>query len=397
MTPLQKQLQQASFRGVPFQVTGSDVTGGRRVLIHEFPQRDKPQHEDLGRSVRGFTVAGFVVGADYIKRAGELIAALEQPGSGTLVHPWHGTMQVTLRSDFRVSYDSRGLGMASFELPFMEAGEVAFPTATPATEAQSRIAADDMQAASVAQFDATYKVKGVPDFVAAASVANWQTALDVLKSPLPGTESLGYANQVADLIVAAEQTAANPSIISQRLVSALGLTSLANTVQRWERIIPGLLRIVSSGRLAPDVSSPLTASRKQLQKNVNATNALMRRVVLTQAVGASTLMPVVMHDQAMAIRNALTSALDAESLNAEDDATYRALQAARAAVWADLTRRARNAARIKVWRPVQVMPALVAAQQLYGDATRAGEIAERNGVRRPGFLSPTIDLKVLTT
>lgn len=397
MTTLQKQLQKATFRGVPFEVTASDVTGGRRVVVHEFPQRDKPEPEDLGRSVRGFTVAGFVVGVDYIKRAGDLIAALEQPGAGTLVHPWHGTMQVTLRSDFRVSYDSRGLGQATFELPFIEAGEVAFPTATPSTEAQSRLAADDVQSAAVASFDASYKVKGVPDFVAAASVANWQTSLNVLKAPLPGTETLGYANQVADLFVAAQQTAANPSILSRRLVSALGITGLVNTVQRWERIIPGLLRVVSTGQLAPDVSKPSTASRKQLQTNVNASNALMRRLLLTQAVGASSVMPVVMHDDAMAIRNALASALDAESMRAADDATYRALQAARAAVWADITRRARGAARIKPWRPVQVMPALVAAQQLYGDSTRAAEIVERNSVRRPGFLSPTVDLKVLTT
>ena len=40
MTDLFENLRPASFRGVPFQVDGSDMETGRRVQVHEYPQQE---------------------------------------------------------------------------------------------------------------------------------------------------------------------------------------------------------------------------------------------------------------------------------------------------------------------------------------------------------------------
>ncbi|NAH43850.1 DNA circularization protein, partial [Escherichia coli] len=42
-------LQDASFRGVPFKVEEESMGTGRRVETHEYPNRDKPYTEDLGK------------------------------------------------------------------------------------------------------------------------------------------------------------------------------------------------------------------------------------------------------------------------------------------------------------------------------------------------------------
>ncbi|HCS4673821.1 TPA: DNA circularization N-terminal domain-containing protein, partial [Escherichia coli] len=42
-------LQDASFRGVPFKVEEESAGAGRRVETHEYPNRDKPYTEDLGK------------------------------------------------------------------------------------------------------------------------------------------------------------------------------------------------------------------------------------------------------------------------------------------------------------------------------------------------------------
>ena len=42
-------LQEASFRGVPFKFEGEGSAVGRRVETHEYPNRDKPYTEDLGK------------------------------------------------------------------------------------------------------------------------------------------------------------------------------------------------------------------------------------------------------------------------------------------------------------------------------------------------------------
>lgn len=42
-------LQPASFRGVAFKVDGDDLQIGRRTVVHEYPGRDTPSVEDMGR------------------------------------------------------------------------------------------------------------------------------------------------------------------------------------------------------------------------------------------------------------------------------------------------------------------------------------------------------------
>jgi len=57
-------LRPAAFRGIPFEVSAATGSFGRRTARHEFPQRDTPAVEDLGRRTRELQITGFVIGAD---------------------------------------------------------------------------------------------------------------------------------------------------------------------------------------------------------------------------------------------------------------------------------------------------------------------------------------------
>ena len=63
-----EKLLPASFRGVPFEVSSGSLKGGRRTVVHEYPQRDKPYVEDLGKAARQITIEAFFVGDNYIDR-----------------------------------------------------------------------------------------------------------------------------------------------------------------------------------------------------------------------------------------------------------------------------------------------------------------------------------------
>ncbi len=165
---LQSQLRFASFRGVPFQVNDSDLGAGRRVQVHEYPQRDVPWVEDLGRATREISFDGFVIGADYITQANRLLTALESAGPGTLVHPWLGSMQVCLSQPVRLRFDA-GLGMATISMSFVEAGDLSFPNPTHSTQAVSRLTADGLAQAAISDFAKTYTVAGFQSFVSAAA------------------------------------------------------------------------------------------------------------------------------------------------------------------------------------------------------------------------------------
>ena len=121
-----EQLLPASFRGVPFEVTSGSLRAGRRTVVHEYPQRDKPYVEDLGKATRQITIEAFVVGDDYIARGTALLAEIEKPGSGTLIHPWLGEMTVTVTSVSELKFDT-GLGAAYLTFVATEAGDLEFP------------------------------------------------------------------------------------------------------------------------------------------------------------------------------------------------------------------------------------------------------------------------------
>jgi len=105
---------------------------GRRVAVHEYPYRDTVWPEDLGKLPRRYQVAAFLVGDDCYQQKAAMIAACEQAGAGTLVHPILGSLQVVL-IDFTTT-DRRDRGRyVEVEFDFIDAGATLLPSTTMAT------------------------------------------------------------------------------------------------------------------------------------------------------------------------------------------------------------------------------------------------------------------------
>ena len=100
---------------------------GRRVAVHEYPGRDEPFVEDLGRRTKRWTVEAFVVGDDYAAIRDRLIDACDMPGAGELVHPYLGSLQVACTACSLTERTREGR-MARLSLEFVEAGANQYPT-----------------------------------------------------------------------------------------------------------------------------------------------------------------------------------------------------------------------------------------------------------------------------
>lgn len=391
-----EKLLPASFRGVPFKVLTADAEIGRRTEVHEYPKRDKPWVEDLGRATRGFEVEGFVLGDDYVEQAKRLMGALETEGSGSLVHPWLGTMTVTIKDPARLHFDE-GLGQATISMSFVESGELAFPSAGSATQAQSRLAADGLQTSAISDFAKKFSISGFQDFVAGEAKGLISSMVGTLSGgTLSGLDAVGYASRAAGALQGIMGlVSGSSSNLGWSIASFLGITPYVNAVTQWSSLINSLVG-ASSSRSFSNPSTPIiyTPSRQQAYTNDVAIKSLTRQSLLVQAVGASSLMDVTTYDDAVAVRDNLISALDNEAMTASGP-TYVALQDAKAAVWQDITTRAKDSARLTTITPTETSPALVLAYEYYGDATRADELSGRNRVVRPGFVPPE-PLKVLT-
>ncbi|SER56944.1 DNA circularisation protein N-terminus [Faunimonas pinastri] len=123
-TPWRARLRPASFRGAGFKVEQDTRQGGRRVALHEFPKRDTPYAEDMGRAAKRVTISAYCIGPYYLDDRDALITALEQEGSGLLIHPSLGEETVVCVG-YNVTEERTHGGYCALEINFVEAGEAA--------------------------------------------------------------------------------------------------------------------------------------------------------------------------------------------------------------------------------------------------------------------------------
>ncbi|MEE4821201.1 DNA circularization N-terminal domain-containing protein [Pseudomonas alliivorans] len=129
MSTWRDSLLPASFRGVGFFISSTVVPIGRKGQLHEFPQRDKPYFESLGKQSQVHTVTAFIVGPDCFEQRDKLLQALETPGAGELVHPWLGRMQVQV-GDCDMTHSLAEGGIVHLNLKFYPDQPLKFPTST---------------------------------------------------------------------------------------------------------------------------------------------------------------------------------------------------------------------------------------------------------------------------
>lgn len=405
--------QAASFRGVGFRVKRSDAEFGRRTVVHEYPQRDEPYPEDLGRKARKFGFEAFIIGVDYDKDRDALIEALEAQGPGLLVHPYYGRRTVVLASPARVSESPADEGgIARFSLEFVEAGDNVEPSARPDTVSAVESAADAAQEANAEEFAETHSVDGLPEFAE-------KSAIDVAKDAVAVLDE-ARAAIVPDLSFMTDYMAAAGKLSSGLANLIRGPVDLANQVLGLVAGLRGLARgplsalaalrklfgygTASSQRQAIRAILATTPVRLAQATNQAAMTNLVRRGAVIEAARASSAVTFDSYDQAVALRDELVGLIDAEvegvdaAGNGVSEPLYTALTALRVAVVKDITARGADLARVTYATLPATLPALVVAYRLYGDATRDAEVATRNRrlVRHPGFVPGGVPLEVLT-
>ena len=113
----------ASYRGVPFLIESSSVKGGRKQVVHEFPNSDKRYVEDLGLENETISIQATVPTSDYFTIRDSLKRAFEQKGYGTLIHPFYGIRQVAVMS-YDISESTSSLGYVTISIEMKQAQDL---------------------------------------------------------------------------------------------------------------------------------------------------------------------------------------------------------------------------------------------------------------------------------
>lgn len=205
-------MKDASFKGVKFFVRSSDLKVGRRTVTHEYPFRDTPYVEDLGKSIRVFTFDAFFLGDDYEAQAKKLIDVLEEKGEGKLEHPFLGSLICTCTDRGGVSINEQKR-IATISLTLTETGSLDFPISSQATDYLSKLSADSF-------------LSKVQDY--ANSALTMPSAITDLNINIDSV-----TNGITDAITAAQDVLINQSFVTDLGIkdNILSLTDLNSSMQ----------------------------------------------------------------------------------------------------------------------------------------------------------------------
>lgn len=117
----------ATFRDIEFNYQESTTDGGRKTITHEYPNSDNRYVEDLGGLEKVFSITAWTDNNSSYSNRNGLIAALEEAGIGTLVHPTFGTNDVVCKS-YTVSDDIKQIGISRFSIIFEKSSRNLLPS-----------------------------------------------------------------------------------------------------------------------------------------------------------------------------------------------------------------------------------------------------------------------------
>jgi prophage DNA circulation protein len=181
--------------------------GAKKAAIHELPQQNKPDVQDLGNAGERFTLDVYITGADYDQQSDRFYAALGEKGPGGLGHPRYGDITVLPLTWSQTESFVDGMGRADFSIEFIAApATVAFPITTVMQRESINIQVADVAAASSAAF--------IEDFapIDAADLSTCKTSiLDTLQSITDGFAAIAngfdeVGREIASQISAIEST-----------------------------------------------------------------------------------------------------------------------------------------------------------------------------------------------
>ncbi len=413
-------LQPASFRGVAFKVDGDDLQIGRRTVVHEYPGRDTPSVEDMGRETREYAITAYLIGPDFIAERDRLIAALEQMGPGELVSPWYGRMNVVVMGKQRISHSKKDGRMCVVSFTFVESGEDEWPTATPLGSSLLAGRSTSLLDRAQSAFASAFGLDGLPEWMSMATVEHASALLgdvaDMLGSadgkmsaamrllqgdlgvlmPPPSTAWI-FSRRLADVLDAGKGFGATSrSLLSQsNRTAAASQTQSARPVGVWptsaqdkqqaDRLTNSVSELVRVNLIASSAQA-VALMPPPSQPTTTPARAPALDSVMVETPAEAVDMPT--HDELEDTRQTVIAAIDKESERATDDGVYQALRDLRRELVSTLRQQQQHASKLVTRTPSDTVPALVLAAEWYDDAGRADELIAKNNLSHPGFVPP---------
>lgn len=429
----------ASFRGVEFLLETADGESGRRAIPHAYPKKESGWTEDNGKVLQSEKISGRVLGDDYLTQLQNILEALNQAGSGELIHPWFGVRQVQIgKVSHKLALKTDRTATISFEV--FEVGENLFPAANSDTASDVLSKADQSQQDANSAFADKFDVDNVEGI--GGMVDQFLDDLDEFTRNLPSlpSELREWTNRLIRTKDSIGNLLAYPGDLA---IETMGLLEDVKSVvtdpiraldvytqvqNRWDGM---RAELAVTGGLSSGISSsdgvassvPYTASAEK-QAAITRNSEAYKQLILNSAViskasslGASDFnqdteadddviaslsgaerIAIFTGQQLKATGNGVASELaeySEQAVERGDSALWRSLRSLRQAVLADTRARAELLPQLSIYSPNQTVPVSYAAWTQTGDTENRQSIVRRNGLSHPAFITPSQAVEII--
>lgn len=379
----------ASFKDVPFIMSRSEGDFGRRTADHEFPQKDVPYTEDLGKKIRRYTIEGRVLGGDYLTQRDNLLRVCEEEGVGVLIHPYYGSLNVICKG-FRPRDTKAELRTCTFQLVFVEEGEFTFPISVPDTEAIVETTVNDSILSLKSVYADVYGAVIKPLVFLESKSDNLNLAFDAIDDvkkivTMPATVAADYRKAFVKYTAEADLLVLSGSDMADALVELITFGIYPTDEELDGRDAFNKLNNLFS------FSPSVTASSDDTEA---MNNLVQQSAMVTMALIVSRI-PFESSDEASFFRDIVLSKLDSVMLLTLDDDVLQKFRDIRKSIVDDVESKSLTLSQLSTFILNQVTPGLVVSNFLYGGVEQEQDIIDRNRIEHPGFVPGGVDLEVL--
>lgn len=405
----QDELQQASFKGIPFHWKQQTGSYGRNTATYEYPASDDVGTNDINRKARKFQVEGFFIGEDFNNQIKNLIQAVEAGGVGDLVHPYRGLLKV-FASDLEITETPDESGMVRFSFSCIEAGKTKFPTITNDSKFKLNASASNLITAAKDRFQSVAKLSNVTQDIRNGSIGVFSGVFTKIKNVI-GLTSLPYQFTTGGLSTIAEYTNnfANLNFSLNQVINPLA--SVTQSSGLYADLIIGTLGLINTTgkgagdwsrkvlKPARDTAYPQVTEYTQANKDQNSNAAIATEFVnlVGIAVEVQSLLETTYPSrvEAIATRDDIIAQIDTLIERDQQKDTFVALRELKAQVILHAIPEDLKLQNVRTITVPYSSNSIVLAYNLYEDITKAADIVARNNIKHPGFISGDKELEVL--
>lgn len=383
--------QQASYKGVTFDVVTMSSSGGHRINVIDFPESDQHELEDMGPENDSFSINGYVLGDDYYDRREALIDALKDTAAGELVYPTRGRFRVKNKSWSCVETKDE-LRIARFTMSFEKKDDIVILTTVDTQQTVFNEKASVLEQI-IAWFENAYNLSQTPITAINKATETIDKGLDVIRAAKQVTGSVSdFQRAVRELKGRTIALTLNARVMANDIGSLINYgTDPANlspipldTSSRDQR--------QDSKNIQQSMETPLVNNAQYpspLIQQMIQINGLVAEAGLIAASEFDT------PDEAIEEEKNIVKKLD-DLINTIDPSLelFNALRGFQAAIHEDLEQRIVNVPRIAVVKLAAQRNALEYLSSTNKDLDEYEDFIKRNKIVNPAFIDAENNLNI---